>query len=173
MPGARVDEVRASDLRGLVEDDRALDALVARGDPVVYRVVTAPSGLAEGLGLAVTTIEPGSIGDELFMTRGHVHRDASAETYVCTEGLGGLLLSDGERADWIKLRPGDVAPIPAGRAHRTVNVGRERFAFLAVFEFGAGNDYEAVAKRGMGARVLRSGAGYRVVATDHAGRAAG
>jgi glucose-6-phosphate isomerase len=163
MPGARVDEVRASDLRGLVSDDRALEALVASGDPVVYRVVTAPGGLAEGLGLAVTTIEPGEVGDELFMTRGHVHRDASAETYVCTEGHGGLLLSDGERAEWLELGPGDVAPIPAGRAHRTVNVGPERFSFLAVYELGAGNDYETVARRGMGARVLRFGDGYRVV----------
>ena len=173
MTDARVDEIRASDLRGLVADPRALDALVAHGDPVVYRVVTAPGGLAEGVGLAVTTIERGSVGDELFMTRGHVHRDASAETYVCTDGVGGLLLSDGDRAEWIELRPGDVASIPGGRAHRTVNVGRERFSFLAVFELGAGNDYETVAKRGMGARVLRSGDGYRVVDTGHAGCATG
>jgi len=163
MPGARVDEVHASDLRGLVADDRALEALVAGGDPVVYRVVTAPGGLAEGLGLAVTTIEAGSVGDELFMTRGHVHRDAAAETYVCTEGRGVLLLSDGEPAEWLELGPGDVAPIPAGRAHRTVNVGRERFSFLAVYELGAGNDYDSVARRGVGARVLRFGDGYRVV----------
>src|ERR671935_106989 len=142
-----IEAVHASDLRGLVADESALEALVAESDPVVYRVVTAPGGLAEGIGLAVTTIEPGSVGDELYMTRGHVHRDSAAETYVCTEGLGGLLLSDGKRAEWIELRPGDVASIPAGQAHRTVNVGREPFSFLAVYELGAGNDYDTVARR--------------------------
>jgi glucose-6-phosphate isomerase, archaeal len=173
MAGARIDEVHASDLRGLVADERALEALVADSDPVVYRVVTAPGGLAEGLGLAVTTIEPGSVGDELFMTRGHVHRDSAAETYVCTEGVGGLLLSDGDRAEWIELGRGDVAPIPPGRAHRTVNVGREPFSFLAVYELGAGNDYETVAKRGMGARVIRSGERYQVVPIGQTGQASG
>ena len=173
MTGARIDEVHASDLRGLVADERALRALVAESDPVVYRVVTAPSGLVEGIGLAVTTIEPGSVGDELYMTRGHVHRDSAAETYVCTEGLGGLLLSDGKRAEWIELRPGDVASIPAGQAHRTVNVGREPFSFLAVYELGAGNDYETVARRGMGARVVRSGESYRVLSTVRTGQAGG
>jgi glucose-6-phosphate isomerase len=173
MAGARIDEVRVSDLRGLVADQGALDALVAESDPVVYRVVTAPGGLAEGIGLAVTTIEPGSVGDELFMTRGHVHRDSAAETYVCTDGVGGLLLFDGERAEWIELRPGDVAPIPERLAHRTVNVGREPFSFLAVYELGAGNDYETVARRGLGARVVRSGESYRVIPTGQTGQAAG
>src|ERR671936_591962 len=136
MTGARIDEVHASDLRGLVADERALRALVAESDPVV-------------------------------------HRDSAAETYVCTEGLGGLLLSDGKRAEWIELRPGDVASIPAGQAHRTVNVGREPFSFLAVYEPGAGNDYATVARRGMGARVVRSGESYRVLSTVRTGQAGG
>jgi len=148
---------------GFVASSKPIVTYAEAGLGLRLHLGVPPLGNPNGLGLAVTTIEAGSVGDELFMTRGHVHRDAAAETYVCTEGRGVLLLSDGEPAEWLELGPGDVAPIPAGRAHRTVNVGRERFSFLAVYELGAGNDYDSVARRGVGARVLRFGDGYRVV----------
>lgn len=61
----------------------------------------------------------------------------------------------------MEMGPG-VGYVPPGWAHRTINAANEPFRFLAVYPGTAGHDYEAVARTGMGARVVRSTDGYRV-----------
>lgn len=163
-PEGPVTERRVSDLEGLFKDGGAYRRARDGGDALVYRVVGAPVPEVPGeVPFSVTTIEPGDVGGELYMTKGHAHTAYEGEVYVGLSGRGLLLLYSGEEARWVEISPGRVGYIPPGWAHRTVNVGEEPFRFLAVYPGGAGHDYDFVEEHGMGARVFRSGKGYEVV----------
>ena len=106
-------------------------------------------------------IEPGRVGREYFMTKGHVHaRRDRAEVYVGLGGRGLLILESpaGEVAT-LEMRPGASAYVPPHWAHRTVNTGAEPFSFLAVYPADAGYDYGTIAERGFASIVVeRDGA---------------
>ena len=156
-------ERRVSDLRGLCADEAARAALEAAGNPVVYRVAgpRVPERAGE-LPFSVTTVEPGTVGDEFHFTKGHWHETPAGELYLGLEGEGLLVLFDGREARWLELAAGVAGYIPPGWAHRTVNTGPGPLRFLAVYPGDAGHDYARVAREGLGVRVLRSPLGYRV-----------
>lgn len=163
-PSGPISERRTSDMEGLYHDENSLKDLVSSGDPLVYRVAAAPVPEVVGeVPFSITTIEPGTVGDEFFMTKGHAHTGYEGELYVGLAGRGGLVLYTGEQARWIEITPGSAGYIPPGWAHRTVNVGPEPFLFLAAYPGAAGHDYEFVLERGMGLRVMRDTDGYKVV----------
>ena len=163
-PSGPVSERRASDMEGLYHDEDGLQDLVSSGDPLVYRVAAAPVPEVAGeVPFSITTIEPGTVGEEFFMTKGHAHTSYEGELYVGLSGRGGLVLYTGEQARWIEIEPGSAGYIPPGWAHRTVNVGPEPFQFLAVYSGAAGHDYEFVVEKGMGLRIVQSADGYRVI----------
>lgn len=173
-PEGLVTERRVSDLEGLFRDGDAWRSAREAGDTLVYQVVAAPVPELPGeVPFSVTTIEPGDVGGELYMTKGHAHTTHEGEVYVGLSGLGLLLLYSGEEARWVEISPGRVGYIPPGWAHRTVNVGEEPFRFLAVYPGAAGHDYAFVEERGMGVRVFRSGEGYEVVETAEDGLGSG
>src|SRR5207302_10549864 len=118
------------------------------------------------IGFALTSIRPGTIGDEFFMTRGHVHERPEGEVYFCLSGAGGVLLRRDASVRWIEMAPQHVVSIPPGWAHRTVNVGSDPFRFLAAYPADLSNDYRSVRVAGIGARVVRSGPEYRVLDDD-------
>lgn len=156
-PAGPVTENRVSDLAGLYEDEAEWGRAAGGGDRVVYRVVAAPVPEEAGqVPFSITTIEPGVVGDEFFMTKGHAHTSPEGELYVGLSGRGLLVLYDGEEARWVEISPGRAGYIPPGWAHRTANVGDEPFRFLAVYPGSAGHDYRFVRERGMGARVRRA-----------------
>ncbi len=163
-PSGPVSERRTSDMVGLYRDESSLQDLVGSGDPLVYRVAAAPVPEVAGeVPFSITTIEPGVVGEEFFMTKGHAHTGYEGELYVGLSGRGGLILHTGERARWIEIEPGSAGYIPPGWAHRTVNVGAEPFRFLAAYPGAAGHDYEFVLEKGMGLRVVRSADGHEVI----------
>jgi glucose-6-phosphate isomerase, archaeal len=162
-PQGLITERRVSDLQGLVADEAAWRRAVDHGDPIVYRVVAAPVPEVAGeLPFSITTIEPGAIGDEYYMTRGHAHTAPQGELYVGLVGRGVLLLFDGREAQYVEMGRGVAGYVPPGWAHRAVNVATAPFRFLAVYPGTAGQDYEVVARTGMGVRVVRSTDGYQV-----------
>lgn len=155
-PSGPVSERRTSDMEGLYQDEAKRQELVRSGDPLVYRVAAAPVPEVAGeVPFSITTIEPGTVGEEFFMTKGHAHTGHEGELYVGLSGRGGLILYDGKQACWLEIEPDSAGYIPPGWAHRTVNIGSEPFRFLAVYPGAAGHDYEFVVERGMGLRVLR------------------
>ena len=169
-PQGPITERRVSDLQGLIADEAAWRHAVDHGNPIVYRVVAAPVPEVAGeLPFSITTIEPGAIGDEYYMTKGHAHMTKGhahaapeGELYVGLVGRGVLLLFDGREARFVEMGRGVAGYVPPGWAHRMVNVATEPFRFLAVYSGTAGHDYEVVARTGMGARVVRSTDGYQV-----------
>jgi glucose-6-phosphate isomerase, archaeal len=145
-------EKTLEDLAGVYRSSEAYEAELAQSDgSPVYWVENSqseegPGGLITG----VSVLEPGKLGDEYYMTRGHLHVKADrAELYVGLIGHGVMLLEtlDGD-SEAIEVRPGEAVYVPGSWVHRSVNVGDERFATLFCFAADAGQDYEIIARAG-------------------------
>lgn len=154
-----------SGMADLFADRSLVNRTLAALDPIVYRTSTAPMVEAEGhLGFNQTRIESGTVGDEFFMTHGHIHIRPEAEAYIGQSGTGGILLSRDGDIRWLPMRPGVLGYIPPGWLHRSVNTGNGPFVFISVFPALSGQNYEPVRHHGLGARVRRHGAGHTVLA---------
>ena len=157
---------RMSDLEGIFADVEAWRAAVADGDPIVYTVAASRvPEMDRELPQSITTIEPGTVGGEFWMTKGHQHPDPQAEIYLALKGEGLLLMHNGEQSACLEMAPNTIGYIPPGWAHRSINVGESPYSFLAVYPGGAGHDYGWVLENGMGKRVRASegGAGHHLV----------
>lgn len=139
---------RLGEFEGIYQDKAAFDAWDA--DSLAYEVIeyrAAGSDIVFG----TTVMQPGRVGDEYFVTRGHFHvRPDRGEVYYTQSGEGLLLLEsrDGEcRA--VEMRPGICAFIPPDWGHRSVNTGSDRLVFVWVCTVDAGHDYGEIATRGM------------------------
>ncbi len=158
-------ERRLSDMPHAYHDQDAVQVLLAE-NPMLYRVYTmAQPGDAGGWYVATSIIESGRVGAEYFMTKGHSHvQDTAPEVYLTLKGRGLLLMqsrTDESMVQW--MNPGTIHYIPAGWAHRTINVGGEPLAFLAVWPVDAGHDYETFAERGFARLILAGDDGPRIV----------
>lgn len=149
-------------LPGLFHDEAARAAMDQATE--VYRVRfwrPVPDGTAGGLFWGATTLQPGRVGDEYFMTHGHFHATPDrAEYYATVQGTGALLLMRENRETISQeMRPGTVHYIPGCTAHRVVNTGTEPLVFLATWPSDAGHDYARIRDTGFGKRmVARDGA---------------
>ncbi|HEV2392252.1 MAG TPA: glucose-6-phosphate isomerase family protein [Verrucomicrobiae bacterium] len=156
-------ERHLSDLRGCFVDLAAYERTLALGNPVLYSVAAAELGSGPGdLNYAVGLIMPGRVGDEYFMTKGHLHawREA-AEIYIGLSGQGVMLLEDeatGE-SQMAPLRSNQVVYVPGKTAHRTMNTGQAPLSYLGIYPAKAGHDYDAIASRN-----------FRCVVIEHDGR---
>lgn len=159
-------ERRIGDLGGVFAHAEALARLPA--ERLVYRtacVFPVPEGTEGGLFWGTTFIQPGTVGEEYFMTKGHFHAKADRmEAYFTFAGTGLLLLMDGDRNCWAEeMTPGSTHLIPAYTAHRTVNVGDSEFTFGACWPSDAGHDYGSIEGAGFSARVFRVDGAPRLV----------
>ncbi|MCW2808874.1 MAG: glucose-6-phosphate isomerase [Marmoricola sp.] len=155
---------RMADLEGLFADQAAWARSVESDNPVVYEVSSSPvPEVPRELPHSITTIFPGACSNELYMTKGHQHPDPQGEIYLGLSGVGGLLMYDGTRTEWLEMRPGTIGYIPPGWAHRSVNTHDEPYRFLAVYPGGAGHDYGWVLKHGMGSRVVARDGGVHLL----------
>ncbi len=150
---------RLSDLRGIYRDQIALDAmLAAHGDIAAYEVAEFREPGSD-LIFGTTTMYPGQIGEEFFMTRGHFHeRRDRGEVYYTQSGVGLLLLeSRAGETRTVAMKPGVCAFIPPDWAHRSVNTGDVPLVFVWVCNPDAGHDYAEILKRGMRSLVVKRG----------------
>jgi glucose-6-phosphate isomerase len=159
------------------QDSAAVHSLL-REDPVIYRVYM-PNQPGELIGLytATSVIEPGTVGGEFYMTKGHFHEKQTApEIYLTLSGRGILLMQNHEgQVQMHPMQPGDLSYIPGIWAHRTINTGDAPLVFFAIWPVDAGHDYESIEKSGFLRRVLKSkdGSEYFVAAsTNTEGKAA-
>jgi glucose-6-phosphate isomerase len=125
----------------------------------VYRVrwwSPVEAGSEGGLFWGVTTIAPGKVGDEYFMTHGHFHANRTrAEYYGTVSGDGMLIQMDGSRKTWGEtMAPGSLHYIRGENAHRVANTGSVPLVFWACWPSDAGYDYGTIAEHGFGARLV-------------------
>jgi glucose-6-phosphate isomerase len=155
---------RLSDLAGLYADAAAFDALAAgRGDEVVYDVTDhRPSSAAGDLITGVTRMSPGKVGDEFFMTRGHVHAVVNRpELYFGLKGRGLMVMEsvDGQTRT-VEIGPQLACYVPPYWIHRSVNVGADDFVMLFCYPADAGQDYAIIERaQGLRTRIVDDGQG--------------
>ncbi|MEM9354509.1 MAG: glucose-6-phosphate isomerase family protein [Planctomycetota bacterium] len=149
-------ERTVGDLAGIFENEPARQAMDQ--SQVVYRVsahLPVSDGTEAGLFYGASYLEPGRVGDEYFMTKGHFHQKRhAAEYYWGIRGDGVLLLMDEQRRCWgERVTPGSLHYIPGNVAHRLVNVGDETLAVGACWPSDAGHDYATIAELGFSSRI--------------------
>lgn len=160
-------EKHLSELAGLYADQSAFVAALTEGDRVVYAVEEVrPSRNAGDLAFGTTWMQPGRIGDEYFMTRGHIHAIANRpETYRGEAGHGLMLMEapDGT-IETREVTPGATVYVPGYWIHRTVNIGTGPLLMTWCYPADAGQDYGIIARsNGMASRIMVDGTGWCMV----------
>jgi glucose-6-phosphate isomerase len=144
-------------LKGVFADEESFKNLDP--DILVYSVqahLPVKEGTPGGLYFGTTVIQPGKVGNEYFMTRGHFHANADrAEYYWGVQGEGMLILMDEQRNTWAeKMFPGSLHFIPGRVAHRVANTGTVPLSFGACWPSDAGHNYEEIDNNGFSARLV-------------------
>jgi glucose-6-phosphate isomerase len=150
-PCAQRIERRLSHMRGMYQDTAETEAILAWDDPLIYEVYTVDVPEGEGQLLhCLTALQPGQVGGEYYMTKGHFHVAMdTAEIYLGLEGEGYLLMQTKEGdIQALKMGRGTIAYVPPYWAHRTVNTGEDPFVFFAIWPGHAGHDYGTIEESG-------------------------
>jgi glucose-6-phosphate isomerase len=148
---------KLKDLTGIFQDQEAFNQMDQ--EQLAYSVQSwqpVEEGTSGGLFFGVSTIYPGKVGSEYFITKGHFHaKPERAEFYWGVEGNGMLILMDRERNTWAEeVYPGSLHYIGSEIAHRLANTGDENLIVGACWPSDAGHDYEEIAANGFSARLL-------------------
>ena len=156
-------EKRLSDLDGLYGDQAAFERLLRRGDAVVYAVDEfRPSAAAGDMIFGLTRMAPGRVGDEFFLTRGHIHAKADRpEVYYGQKGRGLMQMEapDGQTRV-VEVGPQTICYVPPFWIHRSVNTGSGDFVMMFAYPADSGQDYGIIERSGgMRHRVMSDGSG--------------
>lgn len=155
---------RFRDLDGLYEDAAAFEAMRGEwGDRIVYEVSEfRPREAAGDLIFGVTRMLPGKVGNEYFMTRGHIHKQADRpEIYYGQKGEGLMLMESPEgETRVVEVGEQTVCYVPPYWIHRSVNVGSGELVMLFCYPADSGQDYAIIANAGgMRSRIVATGDG--------------
>ena len=132
-------------------DEAAAKKMVAEGDPLLYEFYELDLPEESGvLRFGTTTLYPGKVGSEYFMTKGHFHTILdTSEVYYTLSGHGMMMMETPEgEVDCKELTPGDALYVPGRWAHRSINIGTEPLVMFFVFRSDAGHDYGTIEKKG-------------------------
>lgn len=147
---------KIGDLKGVYLDEEARSAMDQ--NTVAYKVYMQNiCGEVEGgLFFGVSHVYPGKVGNEYFMTKGHIHAIRNRGEYYW--GLGGhgiLLLMNEDRHTWAEhVFPGSLHYIAGHVGHRLINTGDEILIVGACWPSDAGHDYNIIQQSGFGLRVM-------------------
>lgn len=161
-------EKRLSDLKGLYADAEAYRALLDKvGDIVVYDVEDYRPGTHSGdLIYGVTRMNPGRVGDEYFLTRGHIHAKADRpEIYFGQRGHGLMQLESPEgETRIVEIKPQTICYVPPFWIHRSINIGDEDLVMVFAYPSDSGQDYGIIeTSNGMRHRVMaKDGGGWQL-----------
>ena len=147
-----------SQLAGYFKDQQVVKQLLAAGnDPLIYEYqqLNAPQNPGD-IAFGVTTLYPGTVGSEFYMTKGHFHNVLeTGEVYYTLQGNGLLLTEDQHGCTrWLPLAPGRAAYSAKGFAHRMVNTGNEPLVCFFAYRADAGHDYKTIEQAGFRKLVL-------------------
>jgi len=145
------------DLRQVFRDHAALDSMESSRE--VYRVrwwAPVKPGTEGGLLWGVTVLQPGKVGDEFFMTHGHLHSNRTrAEYYGTVSGNGMLIQMNTERHTWGEvMKQGSLHYVRGENAHRIANTGSSPLVVWACWPSDAGYDYGSITELGFSSRLL-------------------
>ncbi len=148
----------ASDMRGYYKDESELETVIGRqGDPLHYE--TYESDIPQEYGhliYGVSRLQPGLIGRECFMTKGHYHTVVeTGEIYICMQGQGYMMMktSDGKVVAE-KMERGSMVYVPPYWAHRSINTGAEPLTTFFIYPADAGHNYGDITSEGFPQRIF-------------------
>jgi glucose-6-phosphate isomerase, archaeal len=149
---------KTSDMKGYYKDEAALMKFVQeKNDPIHYEVFEVPVPSEYGhLMYCISKLQPGVIGDECFMTKGHYHtRVQTGEIYYCMKGEGYMMMktSDG-KCIAEKMTRNRMVYVPPYWAHRSINTGNEPLISFCVYPGDAGHNYGDIATEGFPKRII-------------------
>jgi glucose-6-phosphate isomerase len=155
-------------MEGLYEDEvRFSQAVEQGGDAIIYKVSDVRSDAVHGdLIFGTTFMEPGRIGNEFFMTRGHIHAKANRpETYYGESGEGLMLLESPEGTTRVlEVLPQQMIYVPPFWIHRSVNIGSVPLVLSFCYPSDSGQDYSIIERSGgMASRIVADGSGWKEV----------
>ena len=131
-------------------------------DPLHYEVFEVPVPQEPGhLMYCISSLQPGTVGGECFMTKGHYHTKVNtAETYLCLRGEGYMLMKTPEGdCRYERFERGRMVYVPPFWGHRSINTGNEPLVSWCVYPADAGHNYGDIEKEGFPKRVfIRGGA---------------
>ncbi len=152
MPNATNHLVRrASNMRGYYQDEKALEALIADGDPLHYEVFEVPVPEEYGhLMYCISKLQPGRVGDEFFMTKGHYHTVLqTGEIYLGLRGEGYMVMKTPDGVfNSQPIARCKMVYVPPYWAHRSVNVSDEPLVSFCVYPGDAGHNYGDIVEQG-------------------------
>ena len=105
----------------------------------------------------ISKLQPGLVGDEYFMTKGHYHTVLeTAEIYLCLCGKGYMLMKT-QKGKFVAehMRRGRMVYVPPCWAHRSVNTGNAPLVSLCVYPAEAGHNYGDIEKEGFLKRIYK------------------
>ncbi|MBN9071650.1 MAG: glucose-6-phosphate isomerase [Rhizobiales bacterium] len=152
------------DLAGLYADAAAFDAIVSeKGDQVAYEVTSyTPGKKTSDMIMGVTRMEPGRVGREYYLTRGHIHANGDRpEVYYTLSGRGIMQMEspDGE-VRLVEMGPQQICYVPPFWIHRSVNIGDTDLVMFFSYPADSGQDYGIIERSGgMRVRVMDDGKG--------------
>ena len=157
---------KLSGLVGLYEDGAAFSQVLEQGgDEIVYKVSDVRPDAGHGdLIFGTTFMEPGRIGEEFFMTRGHIHATANRpETYYGESGEGVMLLESPEgETRVLEVFPRQMIYVPPFWIHRSVNTGAAPLVMSFCYPSDSGQDYSIIERSGgMASRIVADGSGWK------------
>lgn len=161
-------EKRLQDLDGIYLDQEAFrEAVATRGDRVVYSVRDMRPSQAPGdITFGTTFMEPGRIGDEFYMTRGHIHARANRPEVYCGESGSGLMLMESPEGETriLEVAPRVAIYVPPMWIHRSVNVGATPLVMSFYYPSDSGQDYDIIGNSGgMASLIVADGTGWKAV----------
>ncbi|MGX7139240.1 glucose-6-phosphate isomerase family protein [Enterococcus silesiacus] len=114
---------------------------------IIYEVEYHDNGLVEGckggLFLGISHVMPGTVGNEFYMTKGHIHREKdTGEYYWGMKGKGLLLIVFKDNTYKLEdVTEGSIHYIPGNTSHRLINTGTEKLSVGACWLSESGHDY--------------------------------
>jgi glucose-6-phosphate isomerase len=167
-------ERRLADLRGCFADTAAYEAALTQDNPLLYQVSAVEPATGDGqLHYGLGILQPGRIGAEYFLTKGHYHAHRpAAEVYVGLRGEGAMILEDESTGETrlVPLTAQSVVYVPGHTAHRTVNTGNEPLVYLGIYPSNAGHDYGSIAAKNFSHCVMATPSGPCLIARSQAHR---
>lgn len=149
---------RLSDMAGVYGEPDAFEQLVAeRGEQVAYVVEEFRRSEDGGdLIFGLSSLNPGRIGREFAVTRGHRHvLSDRTEIYYGISGSGVLLMEDPNgKIEALDLVAGSVAYVPPHWIHRSVNTGDMPLVSLFCYPADSGQDYAVIERHGGMAKLV-------------------
>lgn len=153
-----------ADLADIYQDQHAYETLLAKsGNTVVYEVTDyKPSQNPGDMIIGVTRMLPGKVGDEYFLTRGHIHAKPNRPEMYYGEKGHGLMLLESPSGDVriVEMAARTMCYVPPYWIHRSINVGTGELVMTFAYPADSGQDYDIIAKAGgMRQRIVDNGNG--------------